>query len=355
MSDAQTVVAGNQVFDAGLWASPSPTAAGGGDWVTLPLSAPPSAAGWPPAVLQFRTLPLGEFDGWLQAEAARPAGDAAVVFPRLELPVGEPARQFLKALRADRIAAWLDRVEAAAAATGRTPARGLLLVAAADYTRAALDLRHLVAAHCPRKGRDAGRRRLVLVLDDFGVDAQGNWQAGPRLGLHYPVYVLARGIPGRPVALPAAAAPAESPDPAPEGARPAVLNPTQAEDIYHGVVGELGTERILFGSGAVAGDARAAEVAAAAAAWFAQPRPWLDAPSLALLFGGNAQRLLSNDPRSLDPEPSAAALEPLETVVAAGAAEPGDPAAVANDDDEFDTGSEVDCRAADRPGAEGSP
>ncbi|MGH7143256.1 MAG: hypothetical protein ACREJ2_03885, partial [Planctomycetota bacterium] len=216
------------------------------------------------------------------------------LFPRLELPVGERTRQFLKNIDHAALAAWLDAcavdLSGRAAATGRAaPAApgpsGVLLIAAADYARTALDLRHLLARHDPRKGPQAGRAPLALLLDDFACDQACQAQAGIRLGDHYPVYLLARGLPG---------AALDEQGRAPEALAAETLQ--RAEDLYHLAVGELGTERILFGTGLTAA-AAPAEVAAQAAtraalaAWFRRPRAWLDSDSAELLFAANANRL----------------------------------------------------------------
>ncbi|HTL53121.1 MAG TPA: hypothetical protein VL860_11140 [Planctomycetota bacterium] len=211
-------------------------------------------------------------------------------FPRLELPTSPVTRDFLKNFDHAGLAAWIGVLE-------HHGVRPLLLLRAGDYTKAALDLRHLCSQHRDR----AGRHRLALLLDDFAADDAANisaatasagagaamascatlGQAGIRLGDHQPVWLLARGLPGC-----ARHEQGRTPDELP------AASVERAEALYHLAVGELGTERILFGSGLNLSDPDRIRRQNALAAWFQAPRPWLDADSVELIFGANQRRLL---------------------------------------------------------------
>ena len=65
----------------------------------------------------------------------------------------------------------------------------------------------------------------------------------------------------------------------------------RAEGLFHAAVGELGTERLLFGSGLDPALPKFPERQQAILEWFTREKPWLDPSSLELFLQENAKRL----------------------------------------------------------------
>lgn len=121
---------------------------------------------------------------------------------------------------------------------------------------------------------------LPLLIDGLGPTEIKGWDQLIKAGADLQVYGLARGIPGLPSERRATLL---------EELTPTELR--RAEAILHFYVGEVGAERVLFGSGLGRHWPVSAEQIHEQAHWFAQERPWLETASARFILLKNARRL----------------------------------------------------------------